>query len=84
MIRKFGQEIYSILLLNRKRLQGMGTGQANVKAYNRRLCNLIAAGKAQPSFLVTHELPLGAVPEAYRRLDARENGWVKVLLKPAA
>jgi len=54
----------------------VGTGQANGKAYNRRLCNLIAAGKAQPSFLVTHELP-------YRHFDARENGLVKVLLKPA-
>lgn len=64
--------------------QRVGTGQANVKAYNRRLCNLIAAGKAKPSFLVTHELPLQAAPEAYRHFDARENGWVKVLLKPAA
>ncbi|WNM58052.1 glutathione-independent formaldehyde dehydrogenase [Candidatus Nitrospira allomarina] len=64
--------------------QRIGTGQANVKAYNRRLCNLIEVGKAKPSFLVTHELPLRDGPEAYRHIDARENGWVKVLLKPAA
>ncbi|HNP29472.1 MAG TPA: glutathione-independent formaldehyde dehydrogenase [Nitrospirales bacterium] len=64
--------------------QRIGTGQANVKAYNRRLCNLIEAGKAKPSFLVTHELPLRDAPEAYRHFDARENGWIKVLLKPAA
>lgn len=64
--------------------QRVGTGQANVKAYNRRLCKLIAAGKATPSFLVTHELPLQAAPAAYRHFDERESGWVKVLLKPAA
>lgn len=64
--------------------QRIGTGQANVKAYNRRLCNLIEAGKAKPSFLVTHELPLREAPEAYRHFDAREYGWIKVLLKPAA
>ena len=62
----------------------VGTGQASVKAYNRRLCQLIAVGKATPSFLVTHELPLQAAPAAYRHFDARESGWVKVLLKPAA
>ncbi|HBP87133.1 MAG TPA: aldehyde dehydrogenase, partial [Nitrospiraceae bacterium] len=64
--------------------QRIGTGQANVKAYNRRLCNLIEAGKAKPSFLVTHELPLREAPEAYRHFDSRECGWIKVLLKPAA
>lgn len=64
--------------------QRIGTGQANVKAYNRRLCNLIEVGKAKPSFLVTHELPLRDAPKAYRHFDARGNGWVKVLLKPAA
>ena len=62
----------------------VGTGQASVKAYNRRLCQLIAVGKATPSFLVTHELPLQAAPAAYRHFDARESGWVKVLLKSAA
>lgn len=64
--------------------QRIGTGQANVKAYHRRLCHLIEVGKVKPSFLVTHELPLREAPKAYRYFDARENGWVKVLLKPAA
>lgn len=63
--------------------QRIGTGQANVKAYNRQLCNLIEVGKAKPSFLVTQELPLRDGPKAYRHFDAQEYGWVKVLLKPA-
>ena len=61
----------------------MGTGQAPVKAYNRRLCNLIREGKATPSFIVSHELPLDEAPSAYAHFDARHEGWTKVVLKPA-
>ena len=62
----------------------MGTGQCNVKAYNRRLCKLIEIGKAKPSFIVSHELPLMQAPEGYQHFDAREEGWTKVVLKPQA
>ena len=62
--------------------QKVATGQANVKAYNRKLCNLIAAGKAKPSWIVSHELPLDQAPEAYKNFDERKNGWTKVVLKP--
>ncbi|MEV5690223.1 glutathione-independent formaldehyde dehydrogenase [Micromonospora globbae] len=62
----------------------MGTGQANVKAYNEHLRNLIVAGRATPSFVVSKELPLDAAPEAYERFDRREEGYSKVVLKPAA
>ncbi|QOC94027.1 glutathione-independent formaldehyde dehydrogenase [Micromonospora craniellae] len=62
----------------------MGTGQANVKAYNEYLRNLIIAGRAKPSFVVSKELPLDAAPEAYQRFDRREEGYSKVVLKPAA
>jgi glutathione-independent formaldehyde dehydrogenase len=61
----------------------MGSGQADVKRYNRRLAALIAAGKAKPSFLVSHELPLEDAPEAYKHFDARDKGWTKVVLKPS-
>ena len=64
--------------------QTMGTGQCNVKNYNRHLRDLIATGKAKPSFVVSHELPLSEAPEGYRHFDARDNGWTKVVLKPAA
>lgn len=62
----------------------VGTGQANIKAYNRYLCELIHVDKAQPSFIVSHELPLNKAPEAYQHFDARDEGWTKVILKPAA
>jgi threonine dehydrogenase-like Zn-dependent dehydrogenase len=59
----------------------IGTGQTNVKSYNRRLCNLIEMGKAKPSFIVSHELPLNEAPDAYKHFDKREDGWTKVVLK---
>ena len=62
--------------------QRIATGQANVKAYNRKLCNLIHAGKAKPSLIVSHELSLDQAPEAYQSFDERKDGWTKVVLKP--
>jgi threonine dehydrogenase-like Zn-dependent dehydrogenase len=59
-------------------------GQCNVKAYNRKLRDLIEVGKAKPSFLISHELPLAEAPDAYKHFDDREEGWTKVILKPAA
>jgi threonine dehydrogenase-like Zn-dependent dehydrogenase len=61
----------------------MASGQANVKRYNRELRDLIHAGRAKPSFIVSHRLPLEKAPEAYEHFDARENGWTKVILKAA-
>ena len=62
--------------------QQMGTGQADAKAYNAQLRDLILAGRATPSFVVSKELPLEEAPDAYARFDAREDGYSKVVLKP--
>ena len=62
--------------------QHMATGQCNVKAYNRYLCNLIHAGRAKPSWIVSHELSLAEAPGAYEHFDCREHGWTKVILHP--
>jgi glutathione-independent formaldehyde dehydrogenase len=62
--------------------QQMGTGQADAKAYNAQLRDLIVAGRATPSFVVSKELPLEDAPDAYARFDAREDGYSKVVLKP--
>ena len=63
--------------------QRMGTGQCPVKRYNRELRDLIVAGKARPSFIVSHELALDDAPSGYEHFDKREDGWTKVLLHPA-
>jgi glutathione-independent formaldehyde dehydrogenase len=64
--------------------QSMGTGQANVKAYNRLLSRLIEKDKVKPSWIVSHELPLDQAPEAYENFDQRKSGWTKVVLKPGS
>jgi len=58
-------------------------GGGPVKKYNRQLRDLIAGGKAEPSFIVSHELPLDQAPEAYEHFDNRDEGWTKVVLHPA-
>src|SRR4051812_24993925 len=63
--------------------QHMGTGQANVKAYNRHLRDLIHADRAKPSWIISHEINLDDAPDAYKHFDSRENGWTKVVLHPA-
>ena len=60
----------------------MGSGQANVKAYNRYLRDLIYADRARPSWIVSHEIALDEAPDAYEHFDAREEGWTKVVLHP--
>lgn len=62
--------------------QKVGTGQAPVKRYNRALRDLIAGGKAEPGFLVSHELHLDEAAAAYEHFDARDDGWTKVVLHP--
>jgi glutathione-independent formaldehyde dehydrogenase len=62
--------------------QSMGTGQTPVKRYHRQLRDLIIAGRARPSWIVSHELPLDRAPDAYDAFDRRLDGWTKVLLHP--
>ncbi len=62
--------------------QSMGTGQAPVKRYNRQLRDLIITGRATPSFIVSHEVPLAEAVDAYDTFDRRVEGYTKVLLKP--
>ena len=62
--------------------QKMGTGQCNVKAYNRRLMDLIHHGKANSSMIISHEMPLEEAPDAYKHFDNRDEGWTKVILHP--
>lgn len=64
--------------------QRMGTGQAPVKRYNRQLRDLIITGRATPSFIVSHEVPLEQAVDAYDKFDRRVDGYTKVLLHPGA
>ncbi|KAK9893317.1 GroES-like protein [Cystobasidium minutum MCA 4210] len=56
----------------------LGTGQCNVKSYNRQLRDLIISGRAKPSFVVSHHVSLDEAPEAYKKFDAKVEGYTKV------
>jgi len=60
----------------------LGTGQCDVKRYNRHLRDLIIAGRAKPSFVVSNTVSLDEAPGAYEKFDKRVEGYTKVILKP--
>jgi len=62
----------------------IGMGRDHDKRYNAHLRDLIIAGRAKPSVVVSHRLPLSDAPDAFRRFDRREDGYIKVILDPAA
>jgi len=62
----------------------IGSGQCPVKTYNRELRDLITRGRAAPSFIVSHEVPLADAVDAYDKFDKRVDGYTKVLLHPTA
>lgn len=76
-----GQILLSFGKLFEKGL-ALGTGQCNVKMYNRYLRDLIISGRAKPSFVVSHECSLDDAPVAYEKFDKRIEGYTKVLLHP--
>ncbi|MCJ1372033.1 hypothetical protein MMC20_003254 [Loxospora ochrophaea] len=60
----------------------LATGQCNVKRYNRYLRDMIVAGVAKPSFVVSHEVNMEEAPAAYEKFDRRIEGYTKVLIHP--
>lgn len=60
----------------------VGLGRDHDLRYNRRLRDLIVAGQATPSAVVSHRLPLDAGPDAFRLFDERRDGYLKVVLEP--
>lgn len=78
---KHGMLLVSIGKLFEKGLR-IGTGQCNVKRYNRYLRDMIIEGRATPSFVVSHELPLDQASSAYDKFDKRIEGYTKVVLHP--
>jgi len=61
----------------------IGMGRDHDERYNMHLRDLIIAGRVKPSVIVSHRLPLTDAPDAFRRFDRREDGYVKVVLDPA-
>ena len=60
------------------------TGQTHVHAFVPELLDVIRTGKIDPSFVVTHRMPLSQAPEAYHLFREKKDGCIKVVLDPAA
>ena len=60
----------------------IGMGQTPVKRYVEFLRDLIIAGKAKPSQIISKRLSLAEAPDAYQKFDERAEGYTKVVLKP--
>ena len=60
----------------------MKTGQTHVHRYLKPLMAKIETGEIDPSFLITHRLPLADAPGAYKTFRDKADGCVKVVLKP--
>jgi threonine dehydrogenase-like Zn-dependent dehydrogenase len=84
VIEQVGESVRVLKKGDRVVIKGIsiGTGQCPVKRYNAYLRDLIVAGKARPSFIVSHRVDLDQAPDAYRRFDQRRDGYTKVILKP--
>jgi glutathione-independent formaldehyde dehydrogenase len=52
-----------------------------VKKYNEYLRDMIVNGKAKPSQIVSHRIPIDEAPDAYDKFDKRIDGYTKVLIK---
>ena len=58
------------------------SGQCHVQRYLRPLYDRIRDGQIDPSFIVTHRLPLDLAPDAYETFKHKEDDCVKVVLQP--
>jgi threonine dehydrogenase-like Zn-dependent dehydrogenase len=58
------------------------SGQCPVHKYLPKLYEHIRKGELDPSFVVTHRLPLGEAPNGYETFKHKQDDCVKVVLKP--
>jgi threonine dehydrogenase-like Zn-dependent dehydrogenase len=58
------------------------TGQTHVKRWTDDLLRRIEEGQINSELPITHTVPLGRAPEMYKTFRDKEDGCIKVLLKP--
>ena len=58
------------------------TGQTHVHRYLRPLMDRIERGEIDPSFIITHRVPLDEAPRMYKTFRDKEEGCIKVVMTP--
>lgn len=59
-------------------------GQTHVHKYLPQLMSFIQEGKIDPTFLITHRLPLDQAPNGYQIFEKKKDDCVKIVLNPWA
>jgi threonine dehydrogenase-like Zn-dependent dehydrogenase len=57
-------------------------GQTHVHKYLPRLLEHIKKGDIDPTFVITHQVPLDEAPEMYKTFRDKKDGCIKVVMKP--
>jgi threonine dehydrogenase-like Zn-dependent dehydrogenase len=57
-------------------------GQTHVHKYLPRLLDHIQKGDIDPTFVITHQVPLDEAPEMYKTFRDKKDGCIKVVMKP--
>jgi threonine dehydrogenase-like Zn-dependent dehydrogenase len=60
----------------------MKTGQTHAQRYLKPLLERIQKGEIDPSFIITHTMPLDQAPQAYQMFRDKQDECLKVVLKP--
>ena len=58
------------------------SGQCHVQRYLRPLLDRIRNGEIDPSFVISHRLPLDQAPQAFELFRNKEDNCTKVVLTP--
>jgi len=57
-------------------------GQTHVQKYAGILLSMVQAGQIDPSFIISHRLPLEEAPRGYEIFNNKEEECIKVVLQP--
>jgi threonine dehydrogenase-like Zn-dependent dehydrogenase len=58
------------------------TGQCHVQRYLKPLLERIQNGEIDPSFVITHRMPLEQAPEGFAMFRDKQDDCIKIVLKP--
>ncbi|WP_373488567.1 zinc-dependent alcohol dehydrogenase [Blastomonas sp.] len=74
-------DLFPMGALMQKGLQ-LRTGQTHVQRYTGELLEMIEQDEIDPSFLISHHLPLEEAATGYRNFRDNQDEWIKVVLQP--
>jgi len=60
----------------------MKSGQTHMHRYMKPLLQKIEKGEIDPSFIITHKIPIDQAPEMYKTFRDKKDGCIKVVIKP--